>query len=512
TIQSGAKVTLNSGSELQVCGDLLNSGTLTTNSTATITMMGTTNQTISGSSSSSQYANLKVNKNSGYVIPANTIYVSNTLDLTKGLIKTGTYEINLTNSDTDAITNFSSASYIWGNLRRSIGTVPTVTVPNAGFENYGSGSSPANWTRTSNRSYLDNVNTPHSGSRYLAQYNGSSYTTEIYQTLSGLTNGIYTLKAWVISTGGQTSTYMYASNYGGSLIKTDITFSLTWKQITIPNIVVTNGQCRIGFYSSSSGGKYILADDVEFVYTGSIDYDYPIGDAGRYQRLTMGVTSDLNVSNVLGFFTWGTLSGTSGLPLVEGLNVFPYLAQDGYWTLEPNTTPAASARYNITLYLANYPGGSGPLTFAKRTNASSPWTFNNSSVVGDYSIKQQYGRSGFSTFSQIGIISGTPVSLPVTYLSLNGYATEEKQVELKWITSSEENSSMFNVERSSDGKTYTQLGSVVAAGNSSTPLTYSFLDSSPLSGVNYYRLNQIDRDGNGSYSKVVTVKIGQSSG
>ncbi|MDJ1506614.1 hypothetical protein, partial [Xanthocytophaga agilis] len=42
TIQSGAKVTLNSGSELQVCGDLLNSGTLTTNSTATITMMGTT--------------------------------------------------------------------------------------------------------------------------------------------------------------------------------------------------------------------------------------------------------------------------------------------------------------------------------------------------------------------------------------------------------------------------------------------------------------------------------------
>ncbi|MDJ1473861.1 hypothetical protein, partial [Xanthocytophaga flava] len=203
----------------------------------------------------------------------------------------------------------------------------------------------------------------------------------------------------------------------------------SWTQISITGIVVTNGTCEIGFTTSASGTRYIYVDDVSFTQTDAAsDYDYPIGDAGKYERLRMSVTSDLSVSSVLGFFTWGTLSGTNGLPLIEGLNIFSFLAQDGYWTLEPNTAPASSARYNITLYLPNAPTGSGPLTFAKRPTptASVPnpsWSFNGSSVVGDYSIKTQYGRSGFSTFSQIGIISGTPVSLPVSYLSFNGYAT-----------------------------------------------------------------------------------------
>ncbi|MDJ1473859.1 hypothetical protein, partial [Xanthocytophaga flava] len=205
----------------------------------------------------------------------------------------------------------------------------------------------------------------------------------------------------------------------------------SWTQISITGIVVTNGTCEIGFTTSASGTRYIYVDDVSFTQTNAAsDYDYPIGDAGKYERLRMSVTSDLSVSSVLGFFTWGNPGGSS-LPigasaLKEGGNTFSYLANDGYWTLEPDVDPATSARYNITLYLPNYPGGSGPITFAKRhvaTGTGSNWTFDGSTVVGDYSIKTQYGRSGFSTFSQIGIISGTPVSLPVSYLSFNGYAT-----------------------------------------------------------------------------------------
>ncbi|MDJ1485663.1 T9SS type A sorting domain-containing protein [Cytophagaceae bacterium YF14B1] len=510
TIQLGATVTLNSGSELQVCGNLLNSGTISASSTATITLMGTTNQAISGSSSTSPYMNLKINKNSGYVIPSNTIYIAKNLNLTKGLITTNAYEIYVLNATSSAVTNFSSASYVDGNLRRAIGSSVN-QVSNPSFT-----SSLTNWTSTGSTSAVytetSNAYSGSSSTRHLTHYSASnSWNVKTYQTLSGLPNGTYTLSAWVRDANNDNS-YMYASGYGGSTLTQTISNN-SWTQISITGIAVTNGTCEIGFITSGSANKYIYVDDVSFAQTdAATDYDYPIGDAGKYERLRMSVTSDLSVSSVLGFFTWGTLSGTSGLPLVEGLNVFSFLAQDGYWTLEPDVAPATSARYNITLYLPTYPRGSGPLTFAKRTNASSPWTFNNSSVVGDYSIKTQYGRSGFSTFSQIGIISGTPVSLPVSYLSFNGYATEHKQVELKWITSSEENSHMFNVERSSDGKSYTQIGSVVAAGNSSVPLTYSFLDGSPQTGVNYYRLNQIDRDGSSSYSKVVTVKIGQGNG
>jgi hypothetical protein len=44
---------------------------------------------------------------------------------------------------------------------------------------------------------------------------------------------------------------------------------------------------------------------------------------------------------------------------------------------------------------------------------------------------------------------------------------------------------------------------VNGAGNSSTLLHYSFRDSKPLKGLNYYGLQQVDFDGTVSWSEVV---------
>jgi hypothetical protein len=100
------------------------------------------------------------------------------------------------------------------------------------------------------------------------------------------------------------------------------------------------------------------------------------------------------------------------------------------------------------------------------------------------------GSSGFS----FGL-------LPVT-LSEFTLSSESGRVVLKWKTTQEINSSRFDVERSSDGSSWKQVGSVNAAGFSSVPKQYGFSDESAGNGVNYYRLKMIDADGSFKYSTI----------
>lgn len=76
---------------------------------------------------------------------------------------------------------------------------------------------------------------------------------------------------------------------------------------------------------------------------------------------------------------------------------------------------------------------------------------------------------------------------------------------LNWKTATETNSNYFAIERSTDAKTFKEIGTVRAAGNSLETLDYSFADESPLAGVAYYRLRQVDNNGNASLSEMRAV-------
>ena len=76
------------------------------------------------------------------------------------------------------------------------------------------------------------------------------------------------------------------------------------------------------------------------------------------------------------------------------------------------------------------------------------------------------------------------------------------KVRLSWNTENEINSSHFIVERSADGRNFTEIKRVNAAGFSSTPKSYEAFDNSPINGINYYRLKQVDIDGKFVYSAV----------
>lgn len=78
----------------------------------------------------------------------------------------------------------------------------------------------------------------------------------------------------------------------------------------------------------------------------------------------------------------------------------------------------------------------------------------------------------------------------------------EESVLLEWTTASEENNDYFAIERSIDGVTWKVLGNVGGAGTTSATHYYSFEDMKPVSGISYYRLKQVDFNGEYTYSSV----------
>ncbi|MFT3705009.1 MAG: T9SS type A sorting domain-containing protein [Agriterribacter sp.] len=103
-------------------------------------------------------------------------------------------------------------------------------------------------------------------------------------------------------------------------------------------------------------------------------------------------------------------------------------------------------------------------------------------------------------------IGSTSIILPVIFSDFTVKAKDCKAA-LQWKTSIEQNNSYFKVERSSDGIKFTTIGQVSAVGNSTTTQTYDYTDESPLSGVNYYRITQVDLDGKYTSTTIKSVQI-----
>jgi hypothetical protein len=100
----------------------------------------------------------------------------------------------------------------------------------------------------------------------------------------------------------------------------------------------------------------------------------------------------------------------------------------------------------------------------------------------------------------------TVTTLPVNLAEFT--ATKMGSVaQLSWKTLSEINNKGFAVERSADGITWNQLQFVNASTSGSNGASYSATDNSPLNGVNYYRLKQVDNDGKIAYSNTASVNF-----
>ncbi len=99
------------------------------------------------------------------------------------------------------------------------------------------------------------------------------------------------------------------------------------------------------------------------------------------------------------------------------------------------------------------------------------------------------------------ILKGT-TPLPVTLLDFNGMDQGTSTL-LSWTTASEKDNDHFDLERSSDGINFTLITTIRGVGTSASIIEYQYTDTKSWEAKVYYRLKQVDKDGNFHYSSII---------
>ena len=90
----------------------------------------------------------------------------------------------------------------------------------------------------------------------------TDYTARIKQTIKDLPNGIYTLRASVMSSGGQNECVLYANTNNKKYTASLKSKMSNWTDVVVKDIIIENGECEIGLYSDSPANCYVRIDDM----------------------------------------------------------------------------------------------------------------------------------------------------------------------------------------------------------------------------------------------------------
>jgi hypothetical protein len=195
-----------------------------------------------------------------------------------------------------------------------------------------------------------------------------------------------------------------------------------------------------------------------------------------------GINAPNLISNSSRYNSYYNITATGGSAFNYGISLIADSAQYGTVSGINNTR------------IARYTGSNWNLITASNPNA----------ITGTI-------QTATNTQNVFGVFTGTDNltnPLPVKFKSLfaNKYAED---VILTWNTASEVNNKGFEVERSIDGKTFELIGFVKGNGNSNKSQNYQYVDAVAFKSFNtsvlYYRLKQVDYDGNFFYSTIVSV-------
>lgn len=263
------------------------------------------------------------------------------------------------------------------------------------------------------------------------------------------------------------------------------------KNASSTNYVVTNSTGTLGLNIPATTGSY----------------NFPIGyNTTIYRPATINFTVAPTAGTIAARSING-FPGNTGLPLTE-LAISPSipdnvaLAGDDFW--EVNQVSGTGGTYDAT-FIGN--GQTNMLDFnnttiIKRPNALGSWAIEGTHVATTGSnTAPVLSRTGLTGFSQFGI--GGPVgALPVSLISFNG-TLQNSQVKLFWKTENEINVRQYIIEKSTDGRAYSNIGSVAALNGVTN--NYTFTDATSLAGVAYYRLKIMDRDGSYKYSTIIAI-------
>jgi hypothetical protein len=281
------------------------------------------------------------------------------------------------------------------------------------------------------------------------------------------------------------------------------------------------------------GFPFFAFNQTTIIDSGAGNFDMPMDCNYRYSYeehiyLQSQVSSSGNITEVY-FYYDGYESFTEPIKLFIGHTSKKDFSGSTDWVTSSGMTEVYSGNYSVTT-TAGWHG----------ITLDTPFSYNNTDnlVIGFYEYGYDYHSSSADFYStsvgaanhrsiyfnsdssdpdpssppsadgtwyyvpnlQLSIVAPLPINLVYFKGEILGNV-----VDLTWETKSEKNNSHFIVESTLDGDSWSNIGSVAGKGNSIYPQNYS-LKVRQKEDLKYYRLIQVDFDGNKSIYNTISIK------
>ena len=352
------------------------------------------------------------------------------------------------------------------------------------------------------------------GVRYVEKWNGSNWSelggknatffSPIFSLATDANNNVYAACTY---TNTATSGDGYVSKYSGGWLDLGSTISSSPFNGTIQSITIdaSRNVFAAGYFTNGSG-KYYVAK-----WNGSSWVELGGTNSSTFNKAIYSLTTDAS-GNV---YAAGNFTNSSGKYYVAEWNGSSWVELGGTNSSTfNNAIECLSKDVSGNLYAAGAFKNSRSKNYVAKWNGSS-WaelggtnssTFNNTifSLATDASMNVYAAGNFTNSGGSYYVAKYNASGLPIRLAGINAVQVG-KTIQTNWHTSTELNTSHFTIQRSTDGSSFTDIGTVKAVGSGANG--YSFTDIHPTDGINYYRLKSVDKDGSSTYSKVVSVAI-----
>lgn len=233
-------------------------------------------------------------------------------------------------------------------------------------------------------------------------------------------------------------------------------------------------------------------------HDGNHNHPYTVDPNGRQSSLHLDMAhSDIPANaqaDIYPLFTFDT----------SGKNVYLVYTQDG-------TTPTKSNGSVISCSFSKYNDPDRWWKVSIPAINTVGTTVKYLIYISDSSLANAWGRIGINGYvnswtegDDAGFSFVTQAVLPVTLSGFSGKVKNGKNL-INWNTASEINNDRFEIEHSTDTRVWEKIGSIPGNGSSMITHNYAFWHNNPTKGQNYYRLKQIDFDGQYEYSPSISL-------
>ncbi len=412
------------------------------------------------------------------------------------IISGGTYSANGQTTSVAGITTVNGGTYLPSTATQTLSTGLTVS----------------SGTFTGSTGNVD-INGPLtlSGGTYTAP----STTTYVYG--NWIQSGTFTPGSGTIVFDGASNQTISATSAFNNLTITNASGATLSSAVAVGGtLTLTTGKFDLGSYNLTMNSGSVLSggSTSSFVYTGGTGQFIWNNCAASTSR-----TFPVGHTNSSAGYTPLVITFNSGHTTDNfGVVAYNVICNNGTRTGTAYTSTVVKTTWNIT---ETTPGGTNVNLQFQWNGTDEGSSFNRASCQMSHhngSIWENFGSLGSASganpytfthsnytgsFSPFGM-NGNGGPLPVTFLYLNVKKDGEFGL-LNWATGTEINNDYFNIEKSLDGKKFFTIGKVFGAGNSQQILRYAFTDSNLIQGTNYYRLKQVDYDGQFEYTPIQVI-------